>query len=82
MSEKQIIVRAASIEALNQILADTMMLRDLYARLPFVDATFDTTLISLALHHCADPEGVLDEGIRVTRFRLITPGCRLVRPPG
>ena len=64
-------VRAASVEALNQILADTMMLRDLYARLPFVDATFDTTLISLALHHCADPEGVLDEGIRVTRFRLI-----------
>jgi len=64
-------VRAASIEALNQILADTMMLRDLYAMLPFVDVTFDTTLISLALHHCADPEGVLDEGIRVTRFRLI-----------
>jgi SAM-dependent methyltransferase len=41
------------------------------ARLPFGDATFDTTLISLALHHCADPEGVLDEAMRVTRFRLI-----------
>jgi ubiquinone/menaquinone biosynthesis C-methylase UbiE len=41
------------------------------ARLPFVDAMFDTTLISLALHHCADPEGVLDEALRVTCFRLI-----------
>jgi SAM-dependent methyltransferase len=41
------------------------------ARLPFVDAQFDTTLISLVLHHCADPEGVLDEALRVTRFRLI-----------
>jgi SAM-dependent methyltransferase len=41
------------------------------ARLPFGDATFDTTLISLALHHCADPEAVLDEALRVTRSRLI-----------
>jgi ubiquinone/menaquinone biosynthesis C-methylase UbiE len=41
------------------------------ARLPFVDAMFDTTLILLALHHCADPEGVLDEALRVTRFRVI-----------
>jgi SAM-dependent methyltransferase len=40
-------------------------------RLPFGDAAFDSTLISLALHHCADPEGVLDEALRVTRFRLI-----------
>ena len=39
--------------------------------LPFGDATFDTTLISLALHHCADPEAVLDEALRVTRSRLI-----------
>jgi SAM-dependent methyltransferase len=41
------------------------------ARLPFDDATFDTILISLALHHCADPEGVLDEALRVTGARLI-----------
>jgi SAM-dependent methyltransferase len=40
-------------------------------RLPFGDSAFDSTLISLALHHCADPEGVLDEALRVTRFRLI-----------
>ena len=41
------------------------------ARLPFRDATFATTLISLALHHCVEPEGVLDEAVRVTRSRLI-----------
>ena len=41
------------------------------SRLPFGDATFDTTIISLALHHCADPERVLDEALRVTRSRLI-----------
>jgi ubiquinone/menaquinone biosynthesis C-methylase UbiE len=40
-------------------------------RLPFHDASFDTTLISLALHHCADPEAVLDEALRVTAARLI-----------
>ena len=40
-------------------------------RLPFGDTVFDSTLISLALHHCTDPEGVLDEALRVTRFRLI-----------
>jgi len=39
--------------------------------LPFGDAAFDSTLILLALHHCADPEGVLDEALRVTRHRLI-----------
>jgi SAM-dependent methyltransferase len=41
------------------------------ARLPFREATFDTTLISLALHHCAEPEWVVDEAVRVTRSRLI-----------
>jgi ubiquinone/menaquinone biosynthesis C-methylase UbiE len=41
------------------------------ARLPFDDATFDTTLISLALHHSETPEEVLDEALRVTRSRLI-----------
>jgi ubiquinone/menaquinone biosynthesis C-methylase UbiE len=40
-------------------------------RLPFRDATFDTALMSLALHHCADPQRVLDEALRVTRSRLI-----------
>ena len=39
--------------------------------LPFHDATFDTTLISLALHYCADPEAVLDEALRITTTRLI-----------
>jgi SAM-dependent methyltransferase len=41
------------------------------ARLPFRDDAFDTTLISLALHHCAQPEAVLDEAVRVTRARLL-----------
>lgn len=41
------------------------------ARLPFRDGTFDTTLISLALHHCEAPEAVLDEAVRVTRSRLL-----------
>ena len=40
-------------------------------RLPFPDATFDTTLLLLTLHHCARPEAVLDEAIRVTRQRLV-----------
>ncbi len=41
------------------------------ARLPFGDGTFDTTLILLTLHHCADAERVLDEAVRVTRARLV-----------
>jgi SAM-dependent methyltransferase len=40
-------------------------------RLPFGGAAFDTTLLLLTLHHCAKPEAVLDEAIRVTRARLI-----------
>ncbi len=40
-------------------------------RLPFRDATFDTTLLLLTLHHCDAPEVVLDEAIRVTRRRLV-----------
>jgi ubiquinone/menaquinone biosynthesis C-methylase UbiE len=40
-------------------------------RLPFGDAAFDTTLLLLTLHHCAVPETVLDEAVRVTRQRLI-----------
>jgi SAM-dependent methyltransferase len=40
-------------------------------RLPFRDATFDTTALLLTLHHCAAPEAVMDEALRVTRQRLI-----------
>ena len=40
-------------------------------RLPFRDASFDTTLLLLTLHHCDAPEVVLDEAIRVTRSRLV-----------
>ena len=39
--------------------------------LPFDDATFDTTLLLLVLHHCAKPDAVLAEALRVTRHRLI-----------
>ena len=39
--------------------------------LPFADGTFDTTLILLTLHHCAKPEDVLDEALRVTSRRVI-----------
>ncbi|HEV8438981.1 MAG TPA: class I SAM-dependent methyltransferase [Methylomirabilota bacterium] len=41
------------------------------ARLPIRDSAFDTTLISLALHHCEAPTAVLDEAVRVTRSRLL-----------
>ena len=40
-------------------------------RLPFRDDCFDTTLVLLALHHCAAPEAVLDEALRVTSHRLL-----------
>jgi SAM-dependent methyltransferase len=40
-------------------------------RLPFPAGAFDTTLLLLTLHHCADPEAVLDEAVRVTRHRLV-----------
>ena len=40
-------------------------------RLPFGDGAFDTTLMLLTLHHCAAPEAVLEEAIRVTRRRLV-----------
>ncbi len=40
-------------------------------RLPIGDAAFDTTLISLALHHCEKSEAVLDEALRVTRRRVL-----------
>lgn len=40
-------------------------------RLPFPDASFDTTVTLLTLHHCDDAEAVLSEASRVTRRRLI-----------
>jgi SAM-dependent methyltransferase len=39
--------------------------------LPFGDDAFDVTLLLLALHHCAAPEVVLDEAVRVTRHRVL-----------
>ncbi|MGH7429035.1 MAG: class I SAM-dependent methyltransferase [Candidatus Methylomirabilaceae bacterium] len=41
------------------------------SRLPFNDDAFDTSLMLLTLHHCGEPEAVLDEVLRVTRRRLI-----------
>ena len=38
---------------------------------PFPDDAFDTTTISLVLHHCYNFERVLQEAIRVTRRRLL-----------
>lgn len=38
---------------------------------PFKDNSFDTSLLLLILHHCADPDKVLSEAARVTRKRLI-----------
>ncbi len=41
------------------------------ARLPFGNLVFDTTLLLFTLHHCAEPDAVLREALRVTRRRLI-----------
>jgi len=41
------------------------------ARLRFRESAFDTTLLSLVLHHCVTPEAVLREAVRVTRTRLL-----------
>lgn len=38
---------------------------------PFQDNEFDTSLLLLILHHCDDPDLVLQEALRVTRKRLI-----------
>lgn len=40
-------------------------------RLPFGAGAFDTTLLLLTLHHCAEPARVLAEATRVTRHRVI-----------
>jgi SAM-dependent methyltransferase len=40
-------------------------------RLPLPDGAVDTTLLLLVLHHCVDPERVLDEAVRITRHRVL-----------
>jgi SAM-dependent methyltransferase len=40
-------------------------------RLPFADGRFDTAVVLLTLHHCVDPETVVDEALRVARHRVI-----------
>ncbi len=39
--------------------------------LPFVDNQFDVALLFYVLHHCQNPQRVLNEAIRVTHQRLI-----------
>jgi alpha-1,6-mannosyltransferase len=39
--------------------------------LPFIDGTFDTSMLITMLHHTPDPEAVLREALRVTRKRLV-----------
>ncbi|GIV58310.1 MAG: hypothetical protein KatS3mg042_1223 [Rhodothermaceae bacterium] len=40
-------------------------------RLPFADRAFDVTILYFVLHHCADPEAVLREALRVSRHGVI-----------
>lgn len=46
---------------------------DLYdgSELPYGDKTFDTVMVLLTLHHCADPDRVLAEVWRVARRRVL-----------
>jgi ubiquinone/menaquinone biosynthesis C-methylase UbiE len=39
-------------------------------RLPFDANSFDAVIINSVLHHCDDPDGVLNEALRVSRGRL------------
>lgn len=50
--------------------------------IPFPDDHFDTTLVMMVLHHCDDPERVLQEAARVTRGRLIVTESVYRWPPG
>jgi SAM-dependent methyltransferase len=40
-------------------------------QLPFADGSFDTAVVLLTLHHCVEPEAVMEEALRVTRHRVI-----------
>jgi SAM-dependent methyltransferase len=40
-------------------------------RLPFAAGRFDTAVVLLTLHHCVDPDRVVDEALRVARYRVI-----------
>ncbi len=39
--------------------------------LPYADDTFDVCVLYYVLHHCACPERVLTEALRVTRYRVL-----------
>ena len=39
--------------------------------LPFADNQFDVSLLFYVLHHCQNPERVLDEAVRVTRQKIV-----------
>jgi SAM-dependent methyltransferase len=40
-------------------------------RLPFADGRFGTVVLLLTLHHCVDPDTVVNEALRVARHRVI-----------
>lgn len=39
--------------------------------IPFADNSFDTVIVMMVLHHCEDPEAVLQEAARVSKKRLV-----------
>lgn len=51
------------------------------SRLPFARGRFETALLLTMLHHCAGPEQVLAESVRVARRRLVVieDRCRTAR---
>ncbi|MCO5168724.1 MAG: class I SAM-dependent methyltransferase [Planctomycetes bacterium] len=52
------------------------------ARLPFRDGAFDTVVLSLVLHHAADPDAVLREASRVARARVVVTESTYEGPAG
>jgi alpha-1,6-mannosyltransferase len=40
-------------------------------RMPFPDRSMDTVVLSLVLHHTANPDGVISEALRLARSRVI-----------